>query len=76
MAIWTSVFVITLSKMREQEQQLTVFVTNGKNPSFREKDRTLETCTGIHELDTFPILTGFSEGIGGDINPCDFVDII
>lgn len=44
-----------------------------KNQSFKEKVRILENFIHHHEFNYYPILKGFSDKIGGDVNKCDFV---
>lgn len=55
-----------------QGKQLAAFVTNDRIPAFEQELEFWETGLHHHELDSFPVLGGFSDEAGGDINECNF----
>lgn len=51
-----------------QGKQLTVFVADDKMQAFKQKLEFGKTCICHWEPDSFPIISDFSEEIGGEIN--------
>jgi len=51
--------------------EMIVFVADDKMQAFKQKSEFWKTCICPWELDSFPIITDFSDEIGGEINECN-----